>query len=89
MSSEIVYNNIYIYISEMTKVYSEIQERQMRIRVLQDRIKILEMDIQNYSNRRGCIFMLSLCHDKSIISGHYSMLKQSQIELQALRQIID
>ena len=73
----------------MTKVYSEIQERQMRIQALQDRIKILEMDIQNYSNRRSCIFMLSLCQDKSIISGQYSMLKQSQIELQSLRQIID
>jgi len=58
----------------MTKVYSEIQERQMRIQALQNRIKILEMDIQNYSNHRGCIFMLSLCHDKSIISEHYSML---------------
>jgi hypothetical protein len=72
----------------MAKVYSEIQERQMRIRVLQDRIKILEMDIQNYSNQRGCIFMLSLCHDKTIISEQYSMLKQSQIELQSLRQYI-
>jgi len=73
----------------MTKIYSEIQERQMRIRVLQDKITILEMDIQNYSNRRGCIFMLSLCHDKSIISGHYDMLKQSRLELQCLQQIID
>jgi hypothetical protein len=70
----------------MSKIYTEYDARQRLIRDLQIQIQILEKNILDYNNQRGCIWFMSIfTHDKESLKEFYIMLENTRDELNKLQ----
>ena len=79
--------------NHMSKIYTEYDARQRLIRDLQIQIQILEKNITDYNNQRGCIWFMSIfTQDKQSLEEFYIMLENTRDELnklQSTQTIID
>ena len=74
----------------MTKIYDELEARQKRIQELHTTMFVLENDLQDYYNRRGCVFLMSICFiDKDLIREQKIMLNDIREELVKLQTIVE
>jgi hypothetical protein len=71
----------------MPKIYTEHELCEKRIEELKKTLIIIEDNIIDYNNRRGCIWYFSLiCNDKEHIREQYIMQKTIRDELSILQR---
>ena len=71
----------------MPKIYTEHELCEKRIEELKKTLSIIEDNIIDYNNRRGCIWYFTLiCNDKEYIRNQYVMQKTIRDELSIIQR---
>lgn len=71
----------------MPKIYTEHELCEKRIETLKKTLRIIEDNIIDYNNKRGCIwYFMVCCNDKEYIKNQYIMQKTIRDELSILQR---
>jgi hypothetical protein len=71
----------------MPKIYTEHELCEKRIEELKKTLHIIEDNIIDYNNKRGCIwYFMVCCNDKEYIKNQYIMQKTIRDELSILQR---
>lgn len=71
----------------MPKIYTEHELCEKRIETLKKTLRVIEDNIIDYNNRRGCIwYFMVCCNDKEYIKTQYITLTKTRNELNSLQR---